>query len=406
MGDYSFFWVFKDPSAARKRAKKAERAFDQPAVSEVLARSGLGSCLPEDPKGRSKFVRKLFAAVCGRSGLKGLTLNQPADGAMYSSLYDEECSGQELEERRRRQAAAALTLFQRGEFHACGPQPTGLQPPERSPVTLSHCEQLIAAWQPTARSPSIDATMEPDWTSALLFVSEVLDARRNGRPISITAVQEQRLLASVDTSTEVMAKLLRCDVGVLATLLINDRSDQPSAALGVRLLDHLSSRGDPYACIQMARVLQSGELVRRDPKRALSLAEKGLLGKHELLQASSVGEAHRVIGLICAFDPSSRNLKRALAAFKAGAALGDYWCALEMARLLGGTEHEELRRRHDIQRRTDEALHYLAQAVSYVYRAYGDPDDAVPRKVKDELRRVLDEIQDTDSSRSISEPQP
>lgn len=67
VGSYRFFWIFLDKAAAKKRAKKSERAFDQPAVTEALARSGLGGWVPEDAKGRSKFVKQLFAAVCGRS---------------------------------------------------------------------------------------------------------------------------------------------------------------------------------------------------------------------------------------------------------------------------------------------------------------------------------------------------
>ena len=78
-------------------------------------------------------------------------------------------------------------------------------------------ELVIAAWQPTARSPSVDATIKADWRSTGQFVSELLNAKRAGTSISITAAQEQLVLASVDASDEASAQWFRWDIGELAT---------------------------------------------------------------------------------------------------------------------------------------------------------------------------------------------
>lgn len=407
VGSYRFFWIFLDKAAAKKRAKKSERAFDQPAVTEALARSGLGGWVPEDAKGRSKFVKQLFAAVCGRSDYQNLSLDQPAFGDMASSLYDEECSAAELKERRRRQAAAALGLFRSDGLHQRASVATPQLQSDRPQVTLAQVELVIAAWQPTARSPSVDATIKADWRSTGQFVSELLNAKRAGTSISITAAQEQLVLASVDASDEASAQWFRCDVGELATKLINDRDDDPcSAAFGIRLLDQLSSRGDPYACIQMATMLVSGELVEPDPRRALALAEKGLLNVSALNMPSSVVEAQRTIGQICCFDPGARDLKRGLAAFKEGAALGDYGCALNLARLLGGKDCEGLRRSHGIERRPDEAACYLVQANEYLDRVSDELDADERRQARDRHRRLMDEIDGASDGASAWEPQP
>lgn len=180
VGSYHFFWIFLDKAAAKKRAKKSERAFDQPAVTEALARSGLGACVPGDTKGRSKFVKQLFAAVCGRSDYQNLSLGQPAVGDMASSLYDEECPSQELKERRKRQAAAALAIFRSHGLHQRASVPTPQLQSDRPQVTLAQVELFIAAWQPTAKSPSVDATIKADWRSTGQFVRELLDAKRAG----------------------------------------------------------------------------------------------------------------------------------------------------------------------------------------------------------------------------------
>lgn len=410
-----FFLIFKDQSkgqakgqsVATKWAKKAKRAFEKPAVSETLARSGL-DWLPADPTERGWLVQQLFAAACGRSDYASLSVREPPDGAVSSSLYDEECTPEDRSERRRLQAAALLEVLQR--YHrALRSEGSSIshEDVDSSPPTLQQCEQLVAAWQPTAKSPSVDATIKVDWRSTGQFVRELLDAKRAGRSISITAAQEQQVLVSVDASDEPAAALFRCDVGELATKLVNDRDDDPrSAAFGVRLLDQLSSRGDPYACMQMARVLVSCELIEPDPRRALTLAEKGLKGAAALNLRSSVEEAYRTIGEICCFEPGSCNPERGLAAFKKGAALGDYWCAFNLARLLGGKDCEEIRRSHGIERRPDDAMRYLAQADECFGFVCHELDADERRQVRDRHSRLWNEIDGASGGASASEPQP
>lgn len=263
----SFFLIFKDrskdQSVATKWANKAKRAFEGPAVSEALARSGL-DWLPTETKKRNSLIRQLFAAACGRSDYASLSVTEPPDGAVSSSLYDEKCPPKELSERRRLQAAAVLKVLQRHWAHRTERNLAPHEAADSSPPTLKQCEQLLAAWQPTAKNHSLDASIRPLWFEVSPMVSRLRNAVRAGHSISLSPAVQQLLHASIRRATEAPtspveqfgAELFRCAVRELAFALLKEADEHRSSAIfGFNLLEDLSSHDDPYACIRMATIL-------------------------------------------------------------------------------------------------------------------------------------------------------
>lgn len=393
--DFSFFWVLNDSSAAGTLSKRAVKSFEVLVKSGRLDDMSLG-WLASNGGPKPKLVKTLFAAICGRTDVDGLRNNNAPPGAITSSLSDEQCPKDELAQRRRLQAAAAY------DFLATRWPRDGSR---RGPLSMESAARLIDAWQPTAERPTVDATIEQDFVEAERLIETLLGRMAMELPVTPTQKERSVILAAIeqvpdmeDRPQPIAARLLpkqiallQCDAGALATNIINDRTaDVTLHRFGLDLLERLASKDDPYACIQLARLISRHyPQIEPNAKRALDLALKGEKTQLQLVQRdASLAEAYEVIGPIYAFDPELEDRKAALEYFQKGAQCGSFTCAVHAAALLGHAVPPGKRKRTGVELQPTMALHFLGMARREVEKALASVDHSDLRDIEKFLNHL------------------
>ncbi|MBS0407385.1 MAG: hypothetical protein JSS17_13695 [Proteobacteria bacterium] len=393
--DFSFFWVLNDSSAAGTLSKRAVKSFEVLVKSGRLDDMSLG-WLARNGGPKPKLVKTLFAAICGRTDVDGLRNNNPPPGAIKSSLSDEQCTKDELAQRRKLQAAAAY------DFLATRWPRDGSR---RGPLSMESAARLIDAWQPTAERPTVDATIEQDFVEAERLIGTLLGRMAMDLPVTPTQKERSVILTAIervpdikDWSKLIAARLLpmqiallQCDAGELATRIINDHTaDAALHRFGLDLLERLTAKDDPYACIQLATLLSRHyPQIKPNSKRALDLAWKGVKAKDQLRRKrKSLAEAYEIIGPIYAFDHELENRQRALEAFQEGAEWGSFICAVHAAALLGHAVPPGKQKRTCVELQPAKALYFLGMAKSEFNRASASVDHSNLRDIEEFLNHL------------------